>query len=193
MQIPPPPPPPKRFYPRNPNFITGKPAIAREVQGPQHTPSPGVVRHPHAPPCPLLKQHSWSPDLIRDEAWSKRRDSFRHRRHGKSLTDDDLDDLNACIELGFGFGSPEVSDPRLSHTLPALPLYFAVQRSYNDAVSNKSTASSSSLPDCESPSASPLHSPHTIFEPSDNPQTVKTRLRQWARVVACTVKQSSPR
>ncbi|KAJ6678422.1 INSERTASE putative (DUF1685)-RELATED [Salix viminalis] len=60
---------------------------------------------------PLYKQHSWSPDIYRDEAWLKRKEV----------------------------------DPR---------------------------------------------SPHTIFGPGENPQTVKTRLRQWAQVVACSVRQS---
>ncbi|KAL1216358.1 hypothetical protein V5N11_006396 [Cardamine amara subsp. amara] len=166
------------------------PAIDRETRRPPHTPSPGVVRRHHAPPSnssPLLKQHSWSPDFIREEAWSKRQDiSRRSRRRGKSLTDEDLDELKASLELGFGFGSPEIADPRLSNTLPALELYFAVQKSYNDAVSNKSTTSSSSLSDGDT-------SPHTVYRTSDDPQTVKTKLKQWARVVACTVNQSPPR
>ncbi|RID46746.1 hypothetical protein BRARA_I03388 [Brassica rapa] len=151
---------------------------------PPHTPSSGAVRRLHVPPSTSLsKQHSWSPDLIREEAWSKRRDTSRNRRRGKSLTDDDLDELKASIELGFGFGSPEVTDPRLSNTLPALELYYAVQKSYNDAVSNKS---SSSLSDGDT-------SPSTLYRTSDDPQTVKTKLKQWARVVACTVNQSPPR
>lgn len=30
------------------------------------------------------------------------------------------------------------------------------------------------------------------LEKGDNPDIVKTRLRQWAQVVACSVRQSSP-
>ncbi|XP_024013711.1 uncharacterized protein LOC18021356, partial [Eutrema salsugineum] len=174
-------------HPRLSTYLPKKPAIEPEIRRPPpHNPSPGVVRRIHAPPYnSLLKQHSWSPDLIREEAWSKRRDTSRRRR-GKSLTDDDLDELKASFELGFGFGSPEIADPRLSNTLPALELYFAVQKSYNDAVSNKSTTSSSSLSDGDT-------SPHTVYRTSDDPQTVKTKLKQWARVVACTVNQSPPR
>ncbi|KAG5385750.1 hypothetical protein IGI04_037220 [Brassica rapa subsp. trilocularis] len=161
--------------------MTSKPDTRRP---PPHTPSSGAVRRLHVPPSTSLsKQHSWSPDLIREEAWSKHRDTSRNRRRGKSLTDDDLDELKASIELGFGFGSPEVTDPRLSNTLPALELYYAVQKSYNDAVSNKS---SSSLSDGDT-------SPSTLYRTSDDPQTVKTKLKQWARVVACTVNQSPPR
>ncbi|KAG2329443.1 hypothetical protein Bca4012_020992 [Brassica carinata] len=171
------------------HLFTKKPTIEPETRRPPpHTPSSGAVRRLHVPPSTSLsKQHSWSPDLIREEAWSKRRDTSRNRRRGKSLTDDDLDELKASIELGFGFGSPEVTDPRLSNTLPALELYYAVQRSYNDAVSNRS---SSSLSDGDN---SPHTSPHTLYRTSDDPQTVKTKLKQWARVVACTVNQSPPR
>ncbi|KAG5241417.1 Polycomb group protein [Salix suchowensis] len=118
---------------------------------------------------PLYKQHSWSPDIYRDEAWLKRKD---------------LDELKGCIELGFGFDSPEV-DPRLSDTFPALELYYAVNKNYFDHSASKpvvtATPSSSTASDCDSPS--PLGSPHTIFGPGENPQTVKTRLRQWAQVL----------
>ncbi|KAI4327455.1 hypothetical protein L6164_019914 [Bauhinia variegata] len=149
---------------------------------------------------PLYKQRSWSPDVYRDEAWLRRKGNWKNRHiRSKSVTDEDVDELKACIELGFGFeSSPEVElDQRLSDTLPALGLYLAVNKKYNDSLlvsskSNITTASSSSstVSDCETPS--PLGSPHTaIFGPGDNPQTVKTRLRQWAQVVGCTVRQSS--
>ncbi|OAY35422.1 uncharacterized protein LOC110627781 [Manihot esculenta] len=141
-------------------------------------------------PSPLYKQHSWSPDIYRDEAWLRRKGKSKNRR-SKSVTDEDLDELKACIELGFGFDSPEV-DQRLSDTLPALGLYYAVNKHYCDTISKSVTAttsSSSTASDCDSPS--PLGSPHTIYAPGDNPQTVKTRLRQWAQVVACSVRQCS--
>lgn len=156
--LPPPPPPPPQPHP--------------------------LVPEPPVNPSPLYKQRSWSPDIYRDEAWLKRKGKSKNRR-SKSVTDEDLDELKACIELGFGFDSP-VADQRLSDTLPALGLYYAVNKQYNDTVSKSTT---SSISDCESPS--PTGSPHTIFHPSDNPQTVKTRLRQWAQVVACSVRQSS--
>ncbi|KAK2657471.1 hypothetical protein Ddye_010523 [Dipteronia dyeriana] len=140
---------------------------------------------------PLHKQHSWSPDIYRDEAWLRRKGNIKNKR-SKSVTDEDLDELKACIELGFGFGSPEVVDQRLSDTLPALELYYAVNKQYNDAIVSKSSVlppPSSAAFDCETPS--PLGSPHTILDLGDNPKTVKMRLRQWAQVVACSVKQSS--
>ncbi|KAJ7952857.1 Protein of unknown function (DUF1685) [Quillaja saponaria] len=146
-------------------------------------------------PAPLYKQRSWSPDAYRDEAWLRRKGNSKNRR-SKSVTEEDLDELKACIELGFGFdSSPEVEhDQRLSDTLPALGLYYAVSKNYNESLAPKSsitTTSSSPTPsECETPS--PLGSPHNaIFGRGDNPQTVKTRLRQWAQVVACAVRQSS--
>ncbi|XWS33617.1 hypothetical protein CRYUN_Cryun22dG0098300 [Craigia yunnanensis] len=139
------------------------------------------------PLIPLYKQRSWSPDIFRDEAWLRRKGNNKNRR-SKSVTDEDLDELKACIELGFGFDSPEV-DQRLSDTLPALGLYYAVNKNYNDSVS-KSASSPSAVSDCDS-IPSPIGSPHAIVGPGDNPQTVKTRLRQWAQVVACSVKKSS--
>uniref|UniRef100_A0A803PEW7 Uncharacterized protein n=1 Tax=Cannabis sativa TaxID=3483 RepID=A0A803PEW7_CANSA len=132
-----------------------------------------VAHDPHAPPpLSLHKQRSWSPDAYRDEAWLRRKKSNnRKKQRSKSVTDEDVDELKACIELGFGFDSPEADHQRLSDTLPAL-------------ASTSSTAS-----DCETPS--PSGSPHTMFGPDDTPQTVKTRLRQWAQVVACSVRQCS--
>ncbi|KAF8405019.1 hypothetical protein HHK36_009915 [Tetracentron sinense] len=140
---------------------------------------------PPPPATALYKQRSWSCDTYRDEVWLRRKDNNRRRRRSKSVTDEDLDELKACIELGFGFDSPDL-DRRLSDTLPALGLYYAVNKQYNDSVSKSSSASSES-----DASSSPLGSPHTMFGPGDNPQTVKARLRQWAQVVACSVRQSS--
>ncbi|XP_030975353.1 uncharacterized protein LOC115995073 isoform X1 [Quercus lobata] len=149
---------------------------------------------------PLYKQHSWSPDAYRDEAWLRRKGNHKskNRNRSKSVTDEDVDELKGCIELGFGFeliDSPDhVVDQRLSDTLPALGLYYAVNKHYNDTVSNSKstlTPSSSTASDSDTPS-SPLGSPHhTLLGPGDNPQTVKTRLRRWAQVVACSVRQSS--
>ncbi|KAL3526778.1 hypothetical protein ACH5RR_011434 [Cinchona calisaya] len=141
----------------------------------------------------LYKQKSWSPDTYRDEAWQRRKGNhgIRRNRRSKSVTDEDLEELKACIELGFGFDSPEM-DQRLSDTFPAYGLYYAVNKHYNHTVSKPPAVASplsSTLSDCDTPS--PLASPHTIFGPGENPQTVKTRLRQWAQVVACAVRQSS--
>ncbi|XP_043714778.1 uncharacterized protein LOC122663142 [Telopea speciosissima] len=141
---------------------------------------------PAAPPsvlAPLYKQRSWSADTYRDEAWLKRKGNHKRKR-SKSVTNDDLDDLKACIELGFGFDSPDL-DRKLSNTLPALSLYHAVNKQYSDSI----LKSLPSTPSSET--SSPPGSPLTFISPGDDPQLVKTRLRQWAQVVACSVRQSS--
>ncbi|KAJ4829612.1 hypothetical protein Tsubulata_014280 [Turnera subulata] len=144
-------------------------------------------------PSPLYKQHSWSPDIYREEAWLRRKGNSKKRR-SKSVTDEDLDELKGCIELGFGFDSPD-TDQRLSDTLPALGLFYAVNKNYYDTVSKPGGSATATAPSSSTASecdpASPVGSPHTIFGPGDNPQTVKTRLRQWAQVVACSVRQCS--
>ncbi|KAK8556767.1 hypothetical protein V6N12_003162 [Hibiscus sabdariffa] len=114
------------------------------------------------PPVPLYKHPSWSPDIFRDEAWLRRKGNCKKRR-SKSVTDEDLDELKACLELGFGFDSPEV-DPRLSDTLPALGLYYAVNKNYNHTIISDSKPSTSSVSDCET-IPSPIGSPHSIVGP----------------------------
>lgn len=146
---------------------------------------PAAMSQPNTA-APLLKQKSWSPDSFREEAWLRRKErwSRRHRRT-KSLTDEDLDELKGCIDLGFGFDSPGFEpDQRLSDTLPALGFYCAVNKTYYETVL-KSTSSESDLS-----VSSPVGSPLTVFSPGDDPKTIKTRLRQWAQVVACSVRQS---
>lgn len=77
------------------------------------------------------------------------------------LTDEDLDELRASFELGFGFNE-ESGGTHLRDTLPALEFYFAVNRQLSDpklrtlaAASPTSTlsvvSSSSTLPDSPSP------------------------------------------
>ncbi|CAN1346220.1 hypothetical protein LINPERPRIM_LOCUS40688 [Linum perenne] len=121
------------------------------------------------PSAPLYKQNSWSPDIHRDEVWLRRKKNSKNRRT-KSVTDEDVDELKGCFELGFGFNSPDV-DQRLSDTLPALGLYHAVNKQYNESVSKSSSYTVS------------------VYAGENDPQTVKTRLRQWAQVVACSARQ----
>lgn len=117
----------------------------------------------------LYKQKSWSPDAYRDEAWLRRKSNSLKQR-SKSVTEEDLDELKACIELGFGFDSPEV-DQRLSDTLPALELYYAVNKNYSDSISKPTTSMTTTIEESYSPPASecdtpsPLGSPHTMFCP----------------------------
>ncbi|PON69085.1 hypothetical protein PanWU01x14_091100 [Parasponia andersonii] len=140
------------------------------------------------PPRPLIKHKSWSPDAHREEAWLRRKDrqsSGGRLLRSKSVSDEDLEELKACFELGFGFGfdSPD-SDPRLTDTLPALGLYYAVHKQYSKSLSRSSSSSSIG-------SDSDFGNPSTIIDPGDDSEMVKTRLKQWAQVVACAVRQSS--
>ncbi|CAL5022142.1 unnamed protein product [Urochloa decumbens] len=117
----------------------------------------------------------------------------------RCLTDEDLDELRGSFELGFGFDE-ETGGAHFRDTLPALDFYFAVSRQLSDpklrslpAASPTSTlsavSSASTLPDAPSPrSPNDAGDPWKIFSPGENPQLVKTRLRHWAQVVACTIK-----
>ncbi|XP_072973664.1 uncharacterized protein [Typha angustifolia] len=127
-------------------------------------------------------------------------------RRVRSLTDEDLDELRGSIELGFGF-IEEDGGQDLRDTLPALDLYFAVTRQMSDpkiwssaSSASTPTATSSSYtlggtPSPRSPNEQPPQSQSSpgdlwkIITAGDNPQHVKTRLRHWAQVVACSVRQ----
>lgn len=145
LSLPPPPPPPSTSYQEQEDDLDF------HLPSPMHFPPP---TGPHVHSTSLLKQHSWSPDIYREEAWTRRKGNYRRNRcRSKSVTDEDLDELKACIELGFGFDSPEV-DQRLSDTLPALDFYHAVvNKQYSDIVPRPSTASSAAS-DCDSATSS---------------------------------------
>ncbi|KAL5541082.1 hypothetical protein UlMin_043368 [Ulmus minor] len=135
------------------------------------------------PPPPLSKHMSWSPDAHRDEAWLRRKKSYRSHglvRSKSFCSDEDLEELKACIELGFRFDSPDI-DPKLSDTFPALGLYMAV----NNSLSRSSSALSLV-------SYSDHGSPSIIFDQGEDPEIIKIKLRHWAQVVACSIRQSSP-
>lgn len=102
----------------------------------------------------LSKQLSMC-ETPRDVAWERRRrqmimiqeKKLLHKgvsdnlsEHTK-LTDEDLDELKGSIELGFGFS--EEAGQKLCNTLPALDLYFAVNRQLSPLPSPGSSRSSS--------------------------------------------------
>ncbi|XP_050363781.1 uncharacterized protein LOC126782558 [Argentina anserina] len=121
---------------------------------------------PHAPPpLPLCKQNSWSPDILREEAWQRQKCNWGTRsvNRSRSLSHDDLEELKACIELGFGFDSQEI-DAKLRRALPALESYHTLRK---QQFSNNLTE-------------------------RDDAEVVKMRLKQWAQLVACAVRESSP-
>ncbi|KAL7592908.1 uncharacterized protein LOC111895749 [Lactuca sativa] len=144
----------------------------------------------------LSKQLSWSPDIHRDIEWQKLKIKqlrrFRHRRCKSidatpevDVTDDDLKELKACFDLGFGFDFSSDLDPKLSQAFPALELYAAVNRQYNRRLLSRSSSLSS---DSSSTSSTPIS---TIIDPSDDPEKMKTKLKQWAQVVSCSVHEAS--
>lgn len=174
----------------------------------------------------LTKQRSWSSESSREEAWRKKKDQFvveqgrvdgscknaadrscwpvhgvKSRPRARSLTDEDLDELRGFIDLGFRF-SYEEEHHELCNTLPALDLYYAVNRQYIGSKFRSLSFSSSSSSPSPSPSPasatdrsscgspmSPLCDTWRIASPGDNPQQVKTRLRHWAQAVACSIRQ----
>ncbi|KAG2267240.1 hypothetical protein Bca4012_069844 [Brassica carinata] len=102
----------------------------------------------------------------------------------KSLTDDDLEDLKGCLDLGFGFSYDEI--PELCSTLPALELCYSMSQRFSDD-NNKSSPENSSVDDSPAP---PIAN-WKISSPGDNPDDVKARLKYWAQAVACTVQLCS--
>ncbi|XP_051145005.1 uncharacterized protein LOC127260963 [Andrographis paniculata] len=154
-------------------------------------------------------------EVPRDAAWERRRRRGGANSDGDVLTDEDLKELKGCIELGFGFN--EENGQRLCTTIPALDLYFAVNRVFSPSPissptgtgNGSSVSASASAPSLPAAAASGGPPPSItgrsssfgsalnesdswkICNPGDDPQHVKTKLRHWAQAVACSVKQSS--
>lgn len=72
----------------------------------------------------------------------------------KSLTDEDLDELKACLDLGFSFGYDEI--PELCNTLPALELCYSMSRKFNDESLKSSERESEVSESAQEPAASPV-------------------------------------
>ncbi|KAB1994818.1 hypothetical protein ERO13_D13G107500v2 [Gossypium hirsutum] len=166
-------------------------------EGPRLTAVPSLMRNRRY----LSKQLSML-ETSRDIAWERRRRQILRQERGKNgiaegngngLTDEDLHELKGCIELGFGFNEEE--GQQLCNTLPALDLYFAVNRQLSPSpVSTPHSRRSSSLSSLGGRSSS-FGSPKSdqdwkICSPGEDPQQVKTKLRHWAQAVACSVMQS---
>ncbi|XP_010525931.1 PREDICTED: uncharacterized protein LOC104803633 [Tarenaya hassleriana] len=106
----------------------------------------------------------------------------------KSLTDDDLEELKGCVDLGFGFSYEEI--PELCNTLPALELCYSMSQKFLDHDQNTTTTSPEKKTPVPESSVSPIAS-WKISSPGDNPDDVKARLKYWAQAVACTVRLCS--
>ncbi|KAA8527297.1 hypothetical protein F0562_034606 [Nyssa sinensis] len=102
----------------------------------------------------------------------------------KSLTDEDLDELKGCLDLGFGFSYEEI--PELCNTLPALELCYSMSQKFLDEQQKSPDSSPSSSAASETPIAN-----WKISSPGDHPEDVKARLKFWAQAVACTVRLCS--
>ncbi|XP_076911326.1 uncharacterized protein LOC143569246 [Bidens hawaiensis] len=149
-------------------------------------------------PLPILfKNQSWSADTHRDKEWEKLKLKQRRRNlHRRSMsanaasefdvTDDDIKELQACFELGFGLDPSNELDPKLKRAFPALELYAAVNR---QLINGRDLSRSSSM-DSGYSSSSSSASTRPIVDPSDDPKMVKMRLKRWAQVVACSVHEA---
>ncbi|KAL7618116.1 hypothetical protein Lser_V15G02656 [Lactuca serriola] len=105
----------------------------------------------------------------------------------RSLTDEDLEELKGCLDLGFGFSYDEI--PELCNTLPALELCYSMSQKFLDD-QQKSPDSTSTVTD-SSPPPSGGKANWKISSPGDDPEDVKARLKFWAQAVACTVRLCS--
>lgn len=103
----------------------------------------------------------------------------------KSLTDEDLDELKGCLDLGFGFSYQEI--PELCNTLPALELCYSMSQRFLEDQNRSPEPSTATATCCSSPLPSPVAN-WKISSPGDDPDEVKARLKFWAQTVACTVK-----
>ncbi|XP_052137092.1 uncharacterized protein LOC127755452 [Oryza glaberrima] len=104
----------------------------------------------------------------------------------RSLTDDDLEELKGCVDLGFGFSYDEI--PELCGTLPALELCYSMSQRFLDEHHHSPEAEPA--PVAPSSPAQPIAN-WKISSPGDSPDEVKARLKYWAQAVACTVRLCS--
>ncbi|KAK4740008.1 hypothetical protein R3W88_003705 [Solanum pinnatisectum] len=118
--------------------------------------------------------------LSADERRSLSLSADEDRRRSMSITNDDLDELRACFELGFGFDSNSDLDPKLTKAFPALEIYHAVNK-LSRSFSSVSTVTS----DGETPSS--VETSVSIVEPGADQETMKVKLKQWAQVVGLSV------
>jgi hypothetical protein len=61
----------------------------------------------------------------------------------RSLTNENMEELRGCIDLGFGF-SNDKKDTELCNTIPALELCYAITKRYNDVLGGTFSSSYSS-------------------------------------------------
>ncbi|XP_044977911.1 uncharacterized protein LOC123445052 [Hordeum vulgare subsp. vulgare] len=106
-------------------------------------------------------------------------------RRTRSLTEEDLEELKGCLDLGFGFSYHQI--PGLCGTLPGLELSYSMTRRFLD---EQSAVVGQPEPAAAAAAAPPIPD-WKISGPGDDPDQVKARLKYWAQTVACTVKLCS--
>ncbi|AEC08560.1 unnamed protein product [Arabidopsis thaliana] len=107
----------------------------------------------------------------------------------KSLTDDDLEELKGCLDLGFGFSYDEI--PELCNTLPALELCYSMSQKFLDDKQQNHHKSQEEDDSSPPPTTTAPIANWKISSPGDDPDDVKARLKYWAQTVACTVRLCS--
>ncbi|KMZ75487.1 hypothetical protein ZOSMA_114G00840 [Zostera marina] len=192
------------------------------------------VRSIHKPLKKKLTKQKSEKDTTREASWERRKRQVSRKEKSsllsssagvdvpcgggesnclgrlRSVSKADVDDLRGCIELGFGF-EEEYGGHELCNTLPALDLYFAINRSSKklnfvsspDSTPTRARSSSSvfSLSPSVSfsssttgtisptPSSPRSYDSWKLLQPGDTPEHIKTKLMHWAKVVACTAEQ----
>lgn len=108
-------------------------------------------------------------------------DSEDDLKRAKSLTDEDLDELKGCLDLGFGFSYEEI--PELCNTLPALELCYSMSQKFMDEhQSQKSPESHENSP----VSTDPVSSPIANWKISSPGEFLKSRIHFMILFFGCT-------
>ena len=95
-------------------------------------------------------QRKKSPVLLEGYVEGSSDSSEDELKRTKSLTDDDLDELKGCLDLGFGFSYDEI--PELCNTLPALELCYSMSQRFLDEHQKSPERSSPTVAEAASPS-----------------------------------------
>ncbi|KAJ8642622.1 hypothetical protein MRB53_004370 [Persea americana] len=164
---------------QNPNLVTEKPLKTLEVHGE----SPQTKASNEENPWPKKKKKNQICLEGYEEAVGEMDEIHENGPKGflrtKSLTDEDLDELKGCLDLGFGFSYEEI--PELCNTLPALELCYSMSQRFMDENHKLTEAASEGSPIAN----------WRISGPGDHPEEVKARLKLWAQAVAYTVRLCS--
>ncbi|XP_071700020.1 uncharacterized protein [Rutidosis leptorrhynchoides] len=138
-----------------------------------------------------INHQNRSGSFKRSDSWSKKKKNQVFLEgyvdedelvRAKSLTDEDLDELKGCFDLGFGFCYDEI--PELCNTLPALELCYSMSQKFLDEQQKSPETETETVSETASP-APPPPAPIAnwkISSPGDHPEAVKARLKYWAQL-----------